>query len=186
MIMNISLLQIKNIKKLIATISIFITYSQIICAAEIKPIPPFTSICSDKKATGFNWVNGDWVAANFRPSRYMIEKIPDQLLKNKSLASISCGPIPPAATGDFGFQWLYSCYRLTENLEARPFSSYAICKETYQDGKLVGINCPDPIRTQFTPDGPYIKIPSAVSSTPNNHPEKDSLVISVGNCKKIK
>lgn len=153
-------------------------------AVSISDVPlmpiEYSLLCEGEQATGFNWVNGQWVKTNYKPDRYLIIQSlenecyfgvrPDRTLKGESI--------------------LFSrevCLNIREvGKEFRPKQSEK-CTEFYveADGKW---------RRQFSCDGFIHNIEGnfegsfrriAGSNLHDDVPKKDSMVLEVGRCSRI-
>ncbi len=154
----------------------------------------FTLMCISEKSTGFNWKQGDWKYANFKESKYIIEKIEPEdihLISGKSLPKSGfCqlnGKNDPQTLEILNTS--YGCYNLRRFGEPFFNGNSKVCLE-FWNGKgtnrvLEKVTCEsstNPIT--FAPDGwfhsatlhDYVE-----KSRPDNH-DKDSLAIEVGKC----
>lgn len=143
----------------------------------------YSIICNGEQSTGFNWKDGDWVKANFKPSQYVISKNSD----NKCLEPLGNSQNTVFETSKFhsrsvclnvrGFGEKYSAY-LSE-----------VCDEYYSQSKNedweITISCRRGIHgdIKLSPDGRFHA--SSLHSNLGDKPKgdyKDSLSVDVGRC----
>lgn len=154
-------------------------------------LQPFVSLCIEEAATGFNWENGSWIHANYRPDkRYLIQRIPAEKIKQgdgNNIPHLSCvlssdNPLEIRRIGNHIFT--NGCYNIRKQGEKLSGLSSKICSEQWIDGDLQKITCERNFQsTSFLPDGNYIMLPwhSDVSINPKDG-RQDSLILSVGKC----
>ena len=133
---------------------------------------PFKTLCVSEKETGFNWVSGDWVQANFKPEeKILIQKIVGSAPTCK----------PDVKDGMFGTT---GCY-LIKSLGTSPtfLGIPENCDEISEKNSLKVVHCP---KISFHPNGRFIRFPwhADISDNPKNG-NKDSLILAVGKCSRI-
>ena len=152
----------------------------------LNGLKPFTSLCIEDNAVGFNWRNGQWVNAVFaKGDKIIFEKIDYQ--KADSSNNFMEKPLlcsqPKAHPVPNNFQLITACYSIRKFGDAKSMLNMNDCYESYKDGVLTGIQCKS--EGHFLPNGPFVKLPSHVSMDLSNKSEKDSVVVSVGKCAAI-
>ena len=153
-------------------------------------LAPFTSLCVEDAATGFDWRNGEWKAGRYHPKlKYMVQKIPESQYRNPpqspNVPHVLCEPRVGADLN--GYKISFGCYNIRESGEKLFPPNSVMCSEQWIKGELRTISCKEAQRPFFfVPDGNFIAYPwhADISIKPENN-YKDSLAISVGRCSTV-
>ena len=146
-----------------------------------------TALCMGESANGYNWENGKWVRAGFKPHKYTIKKV-SSIETDRSLTSPvnTCSSITEEtdfARSDGGYS-LYRCYIISEFGEEPEWRE--VCNEFYQDNRLYSVTCDDFADITFRPNGQFIKKSYARDiRTQSETTEKNSIFIEHGKCSDI-
>lgn len=149
--------------------------------ADVPVMPDqYSLLCEGEQATGFNWVGGQWVKANFRADRYIVVRSPEnECLFGAKLDTVLRGE-------DFFFS-REACLNIREiGKEFNPKLSEK-CTEYYVliEKKWVKQFSCDGLLYDFEGnfDGGFRRI--SESSVNDDIPRKDSMVLEVGKCSRI-
>jgi hypothetical protein len=155
--------------------------------------PPFSTLCIQEDATGYNWQNKKWIQTNFKPTnKYIIKKIEIEKYSGKDRSKsqlITCknpSVIDVTQEGKKFTGFVDTCYEIKRMGEKASLFDNQMCSEYWQDGRLEKISCRDHSSPfYFEPDGSFIQFPwhTSLGKTDN---EKDSLALSVGSCSQIR
>jgi len=150
----------------------------------VDSIKPFTSLCVGENSTGFNWIEGKWVRTNFKPEKYLLQKInyeKEMLSPNFNDQPLLCNKPSLQTYSSSGWAFVKACYVF------RPFGTPLSmltdakqCLETFRNGSLDNINCEG--IGLFKPNGLFVKLPSYISMDLRSSTSKDSMALEVGIC----
>jgi hypothetical protein len=156
--------------------------------------PPFSTLCIQEDATGYNWQDKKWIQTNFKPTqKYIIKKIEiEKYLTEKDRSKNQLITCKNPSVMDFTSEgkkfsaFVDTCYEIKRMGEKAAIWDYQMCSEYWRDGRLEKISCRDHSAPfYFEPDGAFIQFPWHTSLEKTNK-EKDSLVLSVGSCSQIR
>lgn len=142
------------------------------------------TICVREKATGFNWRDGAWVQANFKPGQQiLVQRLDLQVYASKPLKErpMLCNDEPSQQFGTI--TWSKGCYLIKDMGSPTYMFNAEMCTEMFEDKVLATIQCK---RFTFHPDGAFIEFPWHVDIDPKpKGGSKDSLVLAVGTCSRL-
>jgi hypothetical protein len=144
-------------------------------------IKPFTSLCMVDFSSGFDWGNGKWSPKNFKPERYLFQKIDyENQIKAAAVLDrpLTCDE-PSATAVDLEKTIVKACYSLRNfGSKSMILTQSQTCYESFKNGDLELIQCPG--LGNFKPNGLFVKLPSFISMDLSNKKDKDSIAIDVG------
>tara|TARA_R110002153_G_scaffold136472_1_gene286421 strand:- start:96 stop:644 length:549 start_codon:yes stop_codon:yes gene_type:complete len=145
-----------------------------------------TALCMGENANGYNWENGKWVRAGFKPSKYTIKKVSIETKGSLTPPYNTCSSIFQETdfTGSDGEYTLYRCYIISEFGKEPEWREE--CNEYYHDNKLSSVTCDNFANIAFRPNGQFIrKSPYYDVRTQSETTEKSSMFIEHGECSDI-
>jgi hypothetical protein len=167
-------------------------------AKDREPLPNFKQLCIADGSTGFNWVNGGWQRANFKPKKYIISKITppeniEEANKNKDHNEFMSWHIchkkmieEDERQGLSGYRRFNACLKVQQ--VGKKHYDFKACDEVHIKFKgmkiwRIKISCDD---LKIDPNGYFhmAYIHSNLEAKPKDD-YKDSLSVSVGKCADI-
>lgn len=149
---------------------------------KIKPNDAF--LCVGTKSAGFNWTSNKWDYASFKPSRWLIKKMP----KDHESCFLSNETDQEIKSNELQITQLKRCYSIKEfgeKTELGTFLNTAVCYESYRKDMPggVAIQCANHIfeKFAFTPNDVFILI-SGNPYVPPINKKQDSIYTETGTC----
>lgn len=171
----------KHISSVITALSVGYLMSG---TAYSQSVGDLKAICVEEKATGFNWRDGAWVQANFKPGKkILVQRLDLQAYESKPPKErpMLCKEEPSQRFGTI--TWSTGCYLIKDMGSPTYMFNAEMCTEMFEGKVLATIQCK---RFTFHPDGAFIAFPWHVDiDTKPKDGSKDSLVLAVGTCSRL-
>lgn len=169
-------------KKLILILTTLMVLSPVHAEEEF-----YTALCIEKGSTGFNWENGKWVQTNFKPEKYLIERV--EIVDSNEKSSICLDKYKSTDLSVLGsFKKDKGCYGIRDFGTEIKNHRYRLCPESYRKKgstwELQWVGCGG---WKFLPNGPFHRTEwkgIVLDPKPEND-YKPSLAISHGTCSKL-
>lgn len=146
----------------------------------------YTALCIVDESVGFNWENGGWTSVNFKPNKYLVERIE---MKEWSAEERSWECLSKYNRKNMELIKMtgsdYGCYNVrrfgSEFYQHRSELCFELSRDPDKEPEV--IMCKN---FSFLPNGAFqaSSINSELSPTPKDG-HKDSLSVSVGTCSKL-
>lgn len=154
-----------------------------VALAVILPAQSFamTVLCVENSSAGFNWREGEWVNAEYKPEQYIVQDVTGDPVLGEY-----CQPTPPKA-GMYGVVTGTRCFNQSTVGEEKSVFATTSCRIVYKPDMTT-------IKTayceggyaeiKFEPTGEFVmtRTYAAPDSEHTAVAQRDSLVLSVGKC----
>ena len=144
----------------------------------------YTALCIEDESVGFNWENRGWTRVNFKPKKYLVERLEmEELISGRSGNCLW-------DYNDINKERLYNedygCYNIREF--GYPFNSFKseLCHEAFGGHDYGGLDNNSRITCDnfnFLPNGAFQTSSIRSIQTPTLY--RDSLSVSVGTCSRL-
>ena len=146
-----------------------------------RALPVFKALCISEKEVGFNWKEGEWDFAKFKPGKQiLIQKLNLAAYASKPAyaSPVHCKAEPPETF--FTMTYAKGCYLIKDMGDQTVITLAETCSEIFEESTLKVIKCK---RLTFLPDGQFIERPMHDDINPKPRNDiKDSLALAVGKC----